>query len=125
MLTRDGYSVSTASDDPIAAARLNICAEGDIIGYKKLTNDVIAQLWIPADAKRSNATGRKCRAEYAVVLAWDAATDVDAVASQHDYTFFYEIGAVVTPKTPFDDDRWVECASGIHFFLTLEEAEAY
>jgi hypothetical protein len=119
-----GANLYRAKLDPIAAARLNICAEGDIIGYKKLKNDVIAQLWIPADAKRSNATGRKCRAEYAVVLAWDAATDVDAVASQHDYTFYYHVGDVVRPRQPFDDDRWVESTSGIHFFLTLEEAEA-
>lgn len=104
---------------------MSICAEGGLIVYKKLTLGVVAQLLVPADAKRSNATGRKCRAEYAVVLAWDAPTDVERIASQHDPTFFYEIGAVVTPKTPFDDNRWEECAAGIHFFLTEAEARDY
>lgn len=43
--------------------------EGDIIGWKKAWTDnempptpVIVKLLIPADAQRSNATGRKCRA---------------------------------------------------------------
>lgn len=43
--------------------------EGDIIGWKKaITLDgapIIVKLLIPADAQRSNATGRKCRASTA------------------------------------------------------------
>lgn len=49
--------------------------EGDIIGWKKayvdgtmLPKPVIVKLLIPADAQRSNATGRKCRASTARVL---------------------------------------------------------
>lgn len=46
--------------------------EGDIIGWKKaITLDgapIIVKLLIPADAQRSNATGRKCRASTARVL---------------------------------------------------------
>ena len=45
--------------------------EGDIIGWKKaITLDgapIIVKLLIPADAQRSNATGRKCRASTAQV----------------------------------------------------------
>lgn len=49
--------------------------EGDIIGWKKayvdgtmLPKPVIVKLLIPADAQRSNGTGRKCRASTARVL---------------------------------------------------------
>jgi len=95
-----------------------ITPEGDIIGYKKLANKVICRLLIPAAARRHNATGRKCRAEYAVVLEGEG-------YSWNDCTFLYKVGATVKPAQPFDEDRWNECASGIHFFLTRGEAEAY
>jgi hypothetical protein len=95
-----------------------ITPEGDIIGYKKLENRVICKLLIPADAKRHNATGRKCRAEYAVVLEGEG-------TSTHDKSFYYKTGETVRPAQPFDEDRWNECSSGIHFFLTRGEAEAY
>ena len=45
--------------------------------------------------------------------------------SLHDYEFTYELGKTLTPKQPFCEDRWQECASGIHFYLTREEAEAH
>lgn len=96
-----------------------IVPEGDLIVYKKTTNQVI-KLLIPKEAKRSNGTSRKCRAEYAIVLEC-----VGKTFSKHDSSFFYEKGMTVRPTKPFDEDRWNECASGIHFFLTHEEAEAY
>ena len=103
---------------PIAAARTLITPAGEIIGWKKLSGGVICKLSIPSDAKRHNATGRKCRAEYAIVLEGEG-------ASTHDETFVYRVGRTVRPTTPFDDDRWNECASGIHFYLTREEAEEH
>ena len=45
--------------------------------------------------------------------------------SKHDYTFVYRVGETVEPREPFDPNRWNECASGIHFFITREEAEAH
>jgi hypothetical protein len=103
---------------PLVAARTVIAGEGELIGWKKLSNGVVCKLRIPTEAKRSNATGRKCRAEFAVVLE-------GAGRSKSDSTFVYEVGAIVRPQEPFSEDRWDECASGIHFFLTREEAEAY
>lgn len=46
------------------------------------------------------------------------------VVSNRDYTFFYKKNAVVKPTEPFDlsDEA---CASGIHGFLTFEEAKNY
>jgi hypothetical protein len=103
---------------PLFQAMSIIAGEGDIIGYKKLSDGTICKLKIPADAKRSNATGRKCRAEYAIVLEGKG-------VSQRDWTFTYKVGETVRPTEPFCDDRWEECAPGIHFFLTRAEAEVY
>ena len=99
-------------------AQTIIAGEGDLIGYKKLRDGTICKLLIPADAKRSNATGRKCRAEFAVVLEGEG-------VSMYDKKFVYKVGMTVRPTEPFCDDRWEECASGIHFFLTRKEAEDY
>ena len=103
---------------PLVSAVTLIAAEGDLIGYKKLASGSICKLRIPAEAKRLNATGRKCRAEYAVVLEGNG-------VSRHDPEFKYRVGETVRPREPFDDDRWNECASGIHFFLTRQEAEDF
>ena len=95
-----------------------VAGDGDLIGYKKLAGGTICKLLIPKDAKRSNATGRKCRAEYAVVLEGEG-------VSQHDSAFTYKVSETVRPREPFCEDRWEECASGIHFFITRDEAEEY
>jgi hypothetical protein len=100
--------------------------EGDVIGWKKLAGAAIAKLLIHSDAKRSNATGRKCRAERAEVLA---ITDKDgnptlSGVSQYDSKFIYRVGETVSVPD-FDPDRWSECSTGIHFFITRAEAEAY
>ncbi len=100
------------------AKRLLIAPEGVLIGWKKLLDGTICKLEIPADARRFNATGRKCRAEFAKVLEGEG-------ISRHDSTFKYVVGEIVRPREPFDPDRWNECSSGIHFFLTREEAEDY
>ena len=102
--------------DPLYYAITLITGEGDIIGYKKLANGSICKLQIPAAAKRHNATGRKCRAEFAIVLEGEG-------TSQYDKTFTYHVGETVRPREPFDEDRWNECGSGIHFYLTRIEAE--
>ena len=101
---------------PLAAAQILIAPEGDLIGYKKLGDGSICVLKIPAKAKRSNATGRKCRAEYAKVIE-------GAGFSAYDPSFEYKPGKIVKPREPFNEDRWDECASGIHFYLTRIEAE--
>jgi hypothetical protein len=97
-------------------------SEGDIIVYKKLREGV-CKLKIPAEAKRLNATGRKCRAEFAQVLELPEGCTVGH--SLHDSSFEYTVGCIVKPKEPFCEDRWNECSSGIHFFVTRKEAEDY
>ena len=117
-----GASLSGAKLDPLAIARLSICPEGDIVGWKKI-REGICKLLIPSTAKRSNATGRKCRAEFAVVLELpEGCTEGRSLRSPG---FIYRVGETVRPREPFCEDRWQECASGIHFYITREEAESH
>ncbi len=99
-----------------------IVPEGDLIVYKKIREGVV-KLLIPRSAKRVNSTGRKCRAEFAVVQ--ELPEGVKVGHSIHDSEFLYELYKPVEPTLPFCEDRWIECSSGIHFFLTREEAENY
>jgi hypothetical protein len=85
-------------------------------------NGVLVRLFIPSKAKRSNASGRKCRAERAKVLEVIGA---EVGISKHDSTFTYKVGQWVRPTNGWNEDRWKECAGGIHFFLTRIEAENY
>ena len=118
-----GADLRGAKEIPaIAIAQTRVCAEGDIIGYKKCESGVIVKLLIPKEAKRNNAFGRKCRAEYAQVLEIIGS---DTAISQHDNSFTYKVGDIVRPTTPFDEDFTNECSTGIHFFITLEEAINY
>ena len=110
--------------------------EGDIIGWKKAWTDdtmppksVIVKLLIPADAQRSNATGRKCRASKARVLDLQDkqgnSLPPDTTAySGHDTDFTYKKGETIHVED-FDTNRWNECAPGIHFFITRIEAVEY
>ena len=99
------------------------CPEvGSFIAFKK-ASDYIVKLEIPEDAKRSSATTTKCRASKANVLAIlnadGSESDVYCVPSDHDPKFNYEIGKTVEVED-FDEDRWNECSTGIHFLPILE-----
>lgn len=114
----------------LAGARLphfQLCPEGTIIGWKKLQDGLVACLEIGPNIRRtSSLVGRKCRAESALVIGIydEAGKEVGAGKSLHREEFQYETGAVVVPDY-YNDDIRVECASGIHFFITREEAEQY
>lgn len=101
------------------------CPEkGAFIGYKKAHNKII-ELEICADAKRSSATTRKCRCSAAKVLSITNCDGTDSglteVSSDTDENFIYRVGNIVTVDN-FNENRWVECSTGIHFFLTRDEA---
>lgn len=105
------------------------CPEtGSFIAYKQLDHHIIAKLLIPEDARRSSAFGRKCRADKAQVLGlfnYDGTPAAVAVGfSHHDPDFAYPIGETVSVPD-FNPDRWEECSTGIHFFLTFREAVNY
>lgn len=104
------------------------CPEkGSFIGFKK-ANDLIIELEIPSDALRSSATTRKCRCSKAKVISITnldgSPSGVTSIPSSWDGNFIYSIGDIVE-VADFDTNRWNECAPGIHFFITRQEAVNY
>lgn len=142
------------ADQEIMNSILPICCpeEGSFIGWKKalisITQDdfcvripVIVKLRIPNGAKRSSATGRKCRCSEAkvldiqdVVFSYTSSSDapdghsiagvVQEAFSSYNTDFKYKIGETVRVED-FDENRWNECSTGIHFFITRQEAVDY
>ena len=102
--------------------------EGSFVAFKKCRDNTIVKLLIPEDAKRCSATSRKCRCNKAIVLSIEDTNghimELDCVASKHDQTFIYRVGETAS-VFDFDENRWNECAPGIHFFITREEAINY
>ena len=100
------------------------CPEkGGYTAFKKADGKIV-ELVIPADAKRSSATGRKCRASKAVVVSiteLDGTPAGNEVRSDYDSSFVYCVGETVEVQN-FDENRWNECAPGIHHYITREEA---
>ena len=100
--------------------------KGSFIGYKIAYNCII-ELKITDDALRSSATTRRCRCSKAKVLSitdFTTGTPMNSIESEYDNNFIYTVGEIVEVKD-FNTDRWVECTSGIHFFITEEEAISY
>ena len=94
---------------------------GQFEGWKKCRNNVIVRVGIFKDAKRSNSTGRKCRASRVKVLEVIGAEQGVSIYSNK---IVYQIGKTVKCDV-WNEDRWVECGGGIHFFITRKEAELY
>lgn len=106
------------------------CPEsGAFIAWKKARikdsyGECIVKLEIVEDAMRSSATSRKCRCSKATVLE---VQDIDgnvleqAAVSDRDENFHYVPRSVVSVPD-FDKNRWNECSTGIHFYITREEA---
>ena len=83
-----GANLYEAKNGDLVKAQTVIVPEGDIIGWKQCLDNVIVKLLIPKEAKRSNATDRKCRAEYVEVLDLiygnDKRKKVEKAISSHD-----------------------------------------
>jgi uncharacterized protein YjbI with pentapeptide repeats len=129
-----GAKLHGAKNADWAIAQTVIVPEGSLIGWKMAISNnkkIIVKVRIPEEAKRSNALGRKCRAEFAEVIAVypkgkkRAMAKSTEVYSDYDNSFRYKTGDTLKPKEVFNEDRWNECSSGIHFFITREEAENY
>ena len=117
----------TAWDAYTAFYPLHCPETGSFIGYKKAAGKIV-MLEICADAKRSSATSRKCRCSKAKVLSITHLDGSDSglteVRSNYSKEFVYRVGEVAEVPD-FDDNRWNECAAGIHFFITRDEAVKY
>lgn len=115
------------TNEGTAFFRLQCPEAGAYTAYKK-AHGLIVELEIPADALRSSATSRKCRASKAKVISITDrdgnAAGVEEVKSNHDAAFVYRVGETVSVPD-FDTDRWNECAAGIHHFITRAEAVQY
>ena len=117
-----GADLSGAVDAEYALAQHSILPEtGPIWGWKKCRNNVLVKLVVGDTAKRSHATGRKCRAEHVKVLEVIGAK---IGISTYDINTQYRVGQIVRCDK-WNEDRWTECGGGIHFFLTRIEAERY
>ena len=119
-----GANLSDAKQVPGIA-----CPEkGSFTAFKKVSGGYIVELLIPEDALRSSATSRKCRCSKAKVISITnrdgSNTSETIVKSTYDETFVYEVGKTVEVKD-FDTNRWNECAPGINFFITRQEAVDY
>ena len=104
---------------------INCPEKGSFIGFKKVRNNLIVELEITEDALRSSATRRKCRCSKARVLSITnidgTESDIDSARSLWGPDFVYTVGETIEVSN-FDTNRWNECAPGIHFFITRQEA---
>ena len=130
-------SVEEQSDEYTMAPVSIACPEeGSFIGFKvglKYNNDdgfvdnVLIKLEIPADAKRSSCTSKKCRCDKVKVLdIIDISSNehLKEAVSLYDRTFKYRTDETIQ-ISDFDDNRWHECSYGIHFFLSKDDAIRY
>ena len=101
--------------------------EGSFIGFKKAVGGIV-KLRVTESAKRSSATSHKCRCSEAEILEIQnrdgTTSERTSVRSKYDRNFIYSVGTIVS-VSDFNDDRWNECARGIHFFLSRQEAVNY
>ena len=51
-------------------------------------------------------------------------TSLDEVVNHNYKVTTYRVGEVVYPDS-FDEDRWIECSRGIHFFVNKKDAIDY
>ena len=111
------------------------CPEkGSFIAYKKALSiennnkvEVIVELLVMEDSERSSSTSRKCRFSHTKTLSitsLDGKINYSIAHSMKYSDFIYEVGKENTVDD-FDKNRWNECSTGIHGFITREEAVNY
>ena len=106
---------------------LSCPSEGAFTAWKKVDGYFLVKLQIPEDARRSSATTRNCRCDKAMVLditSLDGEEHYNEVVNYNYTTTVYKVGEMVYPNS-FDDYRWLECSTGIHFFINKEDAINY
>ena len=99
----------------------------DFHAYKKCRDDLIVELIIPKGSIVFSINNSKCRTNRAKVVS---ITDIEGkvtyneAVSKQDENFIYKVGAELEIED-FNLMYNVECAEGIHFFRTREEAVNY
>lgn len=101
--------------------------DGAFVAWKR-AGDHIVKLRVADDARRSSATCNKCRCDKAEVLEIQnedgTPSGLEAVHSDRDESFVYVVGATVEVPD-FDENRFNECTTGIHFFVDRRAAVEY
>lgn len=104
------------------------CPEkGAFIAYKKCIDNRLVTLLIPNDALRTSATMKCCRTNKAKVLKitdFNETVNYDEAWSFVDENFCYKVGEIVEVKN-FNNNRWFDSTTGIHFWMTKEDAKKY
>ena len=101
--------------------------QGDIVSvWKKVRENLIVRLEIPADAKRINIDKTRCKADRVIVKSIE---DLDgnpskkkSVASLHDPGFIYKLGDTISIYSFKEDTSMTD---GIYFFMDRKNAEKY
>ena len=131
-----GADLRGAENIPTYVCPLVCPEEGSFIGFKKAIifnsdilddSHVIVKLKVLENAKRSSATTRKCRCSEAEVISITSLNgnySLTKAFSAFNPDFMYEVGKIVAVDN-FDENRWNECSTGIHFFITRDEAVNY
>jgi len=101
--------------------RKGITLTEPMIGYKKSDEGKIITLEIPICAKVFSINNYKRRTNKTKVIDMQGETEL---SSMHDNSFKYHVGDEIEIKD-FDERYNIECSTGIHFFLTREEAENF
>ena len=100
--------------------RKGVKLSNSITGWKKCKGGVIVKLEIPRGAIVFSINNDKCRTDKAIVKEIFGA---DRAFSMHKY-FSYYVGDKIEVYN-FNCEYNTECAEGIHFFRTRNEAENY
>ena len=121
-------NLSGAYYNEVTSFFLSQCpSEGSFIAWKK-ANGYVVKLRVTENAKRSSDTTLKCRCSEAEVLDIQDlegnSVETRKVKSNQDSSSVYRVGEIVKVDD-FDEDRWNECSTGIHFFISREMAVKY
>jgi hypothetical protein len=126
----NGANLNRANLNEANLPNYMICPEeGSFIAWKALRG-FIAKIEVTGE-RTSTLVGRKCRASEVKVLAiYEKGNTLPlgytpkTLHSKHDSRFIYKIGETITPDS-YNPDIRIECANGIHFFMTRKEAEEW
>jgi hypothetical protein len=99
----------------------------DMIVYKKLRDNRIAEMKLEKGQVFQCAHYDKCRTDRALVMSIESNNGEDGEQFSYGVSFhnphvLYEVGKVISAQYAPEID---ECSSGIHFFLTKEKAQAF
>jgi hypothetical protein len=107
--------------------------EGSFIAWKACRGNLICKILIPEDAKRSSAFGRKCRTSKFKVLdiyyvnpatRTIGVSPAESATSMFNSDWVYKRGETYE-EPDFVNDRFKECAAGLHFFMDKQDAIDY